>query len=71
MGDLLIRLPQQLRVPLHMRDGLAVYRPTTFHLGLLLILRSTLNVVKDAYHFLMEGVPNHLDYVLRGQISQK
>ena len=28
----------------------------------LLILRSTLSVLREAYHFLMEGVPHHIDY---------
>lgn len=31
-----------------------------------LILRSTLVVIKDSYHFLMEGVPGHIDYVQVG-----
>lgn len=29
----------------------------------LLILRSTFGVLRDAYHFLMEGVPHHIDYL--------
>ncbi|HEY8606872.1 MAG TPA: cation diffusion facilitator family transporter [Noviherbaspirillum sp.] len=32
----------------------------------LLILRSTLAVLKDAYHFLMEGVPRNVDYLQVG-----
>jgi cobalt-zinc-cadmium efflux system protein len=32
----------------------------------LLILKSTASVLRDAYHFLMEGVPHHIDYVQVG-----
>ncbi|HEU4850838.1 MAG TPA: cation diffusion facilitator family transporter [Telluria sp.] len=33
----------------------------------LLILRSTFDVLRDAYHFLMEGVPHHIDYLQVGE----
>jgi len=32
----------------------------------LLILKSTLSILKESYHFLMEGVPLHIDYVKVG-----
>ena len=32
-----------------------------------LVLRSTVDVLRESYHFLMEGVPHHIDYVLVGQ----
>lgn len=32
----------------------------------LLILKSTFNVLSESYHFLMEGVPHHIDYVQIG-----
>jgi cobalt-zinc-cadmium efflux system protein len=32
----------------------------------LLILKSTVAVLRDSYHFLMEGVPHHIDYVQVG-----
>jgi cobalt-zinc-cadmium efflux system protein len=32
----------------------------------LLILKSTLGVVRDSYHFLMEGVPHQIDYLQVG-----
>jgi cobalt-zinc-cadmium efflux system protein len=32
----------------------------------LLILGSTVNVLRDSYHFLMEGVPHHIDYLQIG-----
>jgi cobalt-zinc-cadmium efflux system protein len=32
-----------------------------------LVLRSTIDVLKESYHFLMEGVPHHIDYVMVGQ----
>lgn len=37
----------------------------------LLILKSTVSVLRDSYHFLMEGVPHHIDYVQVGaDVSQ-
>lgn len=32
----------------------------------MLILRSTFSVLRDSYHFLMEGVPHHIDYLQVG-----
>jgi cobalt-zinc-cadmium efflux system protein len=32
----------------------------------LLILKSTFGVLKDSYHFLMEGVPHQIDYLQVG-----
>jgi cobalt-zinc-cadmium efflux system protein len=32
----------------------------------LLILRSTYGILKESYHFLMEGVPHHIDYLQVG-----
>ncbi len=32
-----------------------------------LVLRSTSDVLRESYHFLMEGVPHHIDYVSVGQ----
>lgn len=31
-----------------------------------LVLRSTIDVLKDSYHFLMQGVPHHINYVAVG-----
>jgi cobalt-zinc-cadmium efflux system protein len=33
----------------------------------LLILKSTIGVLRESYHFLMEGVPHHIDYLLVGK----
>jgi cobalt-zinc-cadmium efflux system protein len=33
----------------------------------LLILKSTIAVLRESYHFLMEGVPHHIDYLQVGQ----
>jgi cobalt-zinc-cadmium efflux system protein len=33
----------------------------------LLILKSTIDVLKNAYHFLMEGVPHHINYLSVGK----
>lgn len=32
----------------------------------LLVLRSTIDVLKESYHFLMQGVPHHIDYISVG-----
>lgn len=32
-----------------------------------LILKSTVGVLRDSYHFLMEGVPHHIDYLQVGE----
>lgn len=32
----------------------------------LLILKSTINILRESYHFLMEGVPHHIDYMQVG-----
>jgi len=32
----------------------------------LLILKSTIGVLRESYHFLMEGVPHHIDYLRVG-----
>lgn len=33
----------------------------------LLILKSTISVLRESYHFLMEGVPHHIDYLQVGK----
>jgi len=33
----------------------------------LLILKSTMDVLRESYHFLMEGVPHHIDYAQVGE----
>ncbi|WP_354333902.1 MULTISPECIES: cation diffusion facilitator family transporter [unclassified Undibacterium] len=33
----------------------------------LLILKSTFSVLRESYHFLMEGVPRHIDYIQIGE----
>ena len=37
----------------------------------LLILKSTISILKESYHFLMEGVPLHIDYLQVGQDLKK
>ena len=32
----------------------------------LLLIKSTINILKESYHFLMEGVPLHIDYIQVG-----
>jgi cobalt-zinc-cadmium efflux system protein len=33
----------------------------------LLILKSTISILQESYHFLMEGVPLHIDYLAVGE----
>jgi cobalt-zinc-cadmium efflux system protein len=33
----------------------------------MLILRSTAGILRESYHFLMEGVPQHIDYLQVGE----
>ncbi|HJW56803.1 MAG TPA: cation diffusion facilitator family transporter, partial [Burkholderiaceae bacterium] len=33
----------------------------------ILILKSTFGVLRESYHFLMEGVPHHIDYLQVGE----
>ena len=37
----------------------------------LLILKSTISILRESYHFLMEGVPLHIDYLEVGQDLKK
>ena len=37
----------------------------------LLILKSTVDVLRESYHFLMEGVPDHIDYMKVGADLEK
>ena len=37
----------------------------------LLILKSTISILKESYHFLMEGVPLHIDYLQVGKDLKK
>lgn len=37
----------------------------------LLLLKSTIQILRDAYHFLMEGVPHHIDYLQVGEDLEK
>jgi cobalt-zinc-cadmium efflux system protein len=37
----------------------------------LLILKSTISILKESYHFLMEGVPLHIDYLQVGRDLKK
>lgn len=66
MGDLLGSVAAIIAGAVIYMTGWLYIDPLLSILVCLLILRSTLNVVKDAYHFLMEGVPKHLDYVQVG-----
>ena len=33
----------------------------------LILIRSTVSILKESYHFLMKGVPHHIDYIKVGQ----
>ena len=67
MGDLLGSAAALLAGGIIYFTGWYQADPLLSVLVCLLILRSTFGVLRDAYHFLMEGVPHHIDYVQVGE----
>ncbi|RJG00059.1 cation diffusion facilitator family transporter [Noviherbaspirillum saxi] len=66
LGDLLGSIAAIVAgIVIYMTGWLAI-DPLLSILVSLLILRSTLKVLRDSYHFLMEGVPQHIDYLQVG-----
>jgi len=66
MGDLLGSVAALIAGGVIYFTGWYRIDPLLSALVCLLILRSTFEVLRDAYHFLMEGVPHHIDYVQVG-----
>ena len=67
MGDLLGSVAALLAGGIIYFTGWYQADPLLSVLVCLLILRSTFGVLRDAYHFLMEGVPHHIDYLQVGE----
>lgn len=67
MGDLLGSVAALLAGGIIYFTGWYQADPLLSVLVCVLILRSTFDVLRDAYHFLMEGVPHHIDYLQVGE----
>lgn len=66
MGDLLGSLAAIIAGAVIYLTGWLTIDPLLSVLVSILILRSTLGVLRDSYHVLMEGVPKHIDYLQVG-----
>lgn len=66
MGDLLGSLAALIAGLVVQYTGWMQIDPLLSIFVCLLLLRSTVEILKEAYHFLMEGVPHHIDYVQVG-----
>jgi cobalt-zinc-cadmium efflux system protein len=67
MGDLLGSLAALIAgVVIHFTGWMQI-DPILSLFVCVLLIRSTINVLKESYHFLMEGVPHHIDYVQVGK----
>ena len=62
MGDLLGSVAAIIAGTVIYFTGWMPIDPLLSVLVVLLILKSTFGVLRDSYHFLMEGVPSHIDY---------
>lgn len=67
MGDLLGSIAALISGVVIQMSGWMQIDPLLSIFVALLILKSTLSILKEAYHFLMEGVPLQIDYVKVGQ----
>jgi cobalt-zinc-cadmium efflux system protein len=66
MGDLLGSIAAILAGAVIYFTGWLPIDPLLSIIVALLILKSTVSVLRDAYHFLMKGVPDHIDYLQVG-----
>jgi cobalt-zinc-cadmium efflux system protein len=66
MGDLLGSLAALIAGAVIYLSGWMQIDPLLSILVSLLILKSTIDILKQSYHFLMEGVPHHIDYLQVG-----
>ena len=70
MGDLLGSLAALIAgVVIHFTGWMQI-DPILSLFVCVLLLRSTIDVLKESYHFLMEGVPHHINYVQVGKDLQ-
>jgi cobalt-zinc-cadmium efflux system protein len=66
MGDLLGSVAALVAGAVIYRTGWMQVDPLLSILVSLLILKSTISILRESYHFLMEGVPHHIDYLQIG-----
>ncbi|PXX47593.1 cation diffusion facilitator family transporter [Undibacterium pigrum] len=66
MGDLLGSIAAIISGAVIYKTGWMQIDPLLSIFVSLLILKSTFSVLKESYHFLMEGVPHHIDYMQIG-----
>jgi cobalt-zinc-cadmium efflux system protein len=66
MGDLLGSVAAIVAGIVIMLTGWMQIDPLLSMLVAVLILKSTFGVLRDSYHFLMEAVPHHIDYIQVG-----
>lgn len=71
MGDLLGSIAAFIAGAVIYRTGWMQIDPLLSMLVALLIVKSTLGVLRDSYHILMEGVPHHIDYLQVGRNLQQ
>jgi cobalt-zinc-cadmium efflux system protein len=70
MGDLLGSLAALIAGVVIYFTGWMQIDPILSLFVCVLLLRSTADVLKESYHFLMEGVPHHINYVQVGKDLQ-
>ena len=70
MGDLLGSVAALIAGVVIQSTGWRLIDPLLSIFVCFLVLRSTIEVLKESYHFLMEGVPHHIDYVQVGRDLQ-
>ncbi len=70
MGDLLGSVAALIAGVVIQSTGWMLIDPLLSIFVCFLVLRSTIEVLKESYHFLMEGVPHHIDYVQVGKDLQ-
>lgn len=66
MGDLLGSVAALLSGAVIYLSGWMTIDPILSVIVAMLILRSTLRILRESYHLLMEGVPHHIDYLQVG-----
>jgi cobalt-zinc-cadmium efflux system protein len=67
MGDLLGSVAALVAGIVIQQTGWMQIDPILSLFVCVLLLRSTIEILKESYHFLMEGVPHHIDYELVGE----
>ena len=71
MGDLLGSIAALIAgIVIQLTGWMPIYAILSILVSLL-ILKSTISILKESYHFLMEGVPLHIDYLQVGQDLKK